>query len=251
VTAWLQPLRAALDAAPEPVTFFFRDDDAGWRDDRLEALLDVFATYAVPIDLAAIPRDMTPNLAAALVARADGGQPVGIHQHGYAHRNHQVEGRKCEFGTERPAAAQRHDIADGQRVLRDLLGPALEPMFTPPWNRCTEATGACLVELGIGVLSRDRTATPLGIEGLRELPVQVDWFAKRKGVPLGRDAVGRQLAARAAEPAPLGVMLHHAEMDTEDVTAMDELLDVICAHDRTRCLSMAAVVEATAAECAS
>ena len=28
------------------------------------------------------------------------------------------------------------------------------------------------------------------------------------------------------EPAPLGVMLHHAEMDTEDMTAMDELLDL-------------------------
>jgi hypothetical protein len=124
-------------------------------------------------------------------------------------------------------------------------------MFTPPWNRCTPATGAALVDLGIGVLSRDRTAEPLGLDGLRELPVQVDWFAKRKGVPLGRDAVGEQLAARAGEPAPLGVMLHHAEMDTEDLTAMDELLDVICAHDRARCLSMAAVLEETAAGCAS
>ena len=236
--------RQALDEAPAPVTFFFRDDDAGWRDDRLAELLDVFAAYAAPIDLAAIPRDLTPGLAAALVARADEGQPVGIHQHGYAHANHQTEGRKCEFGSERSFAAQREDIADGRRLLGDLLGPALQPMFTPPWNRCTEATGACLVELGIEVLSRDRTATPLALEGLRELPVQVDWFAKRKGVPLGREAVGEQLAARAAEPAPLGVMLHHAEMDTEDMTAMDQLLDVICAHDRARCVSMAAAVDA-------
>jgi hypothetical protein len=46
-------------------------------------------------------------------------------------------------------------------------------------------------------------------------------------------------------------MLHHAEMDTEDLTAMSELLDVICAHGRARCLSMAAVVEETTVECAS
>jgi hypothetical protein len=46
VSAWLAPLREALDAAPAPVTFFFRDDDAGWRDDRLEALLDVFSPSA-------------------------------------------------------------------------------------------------------------------------------------------------------------------------------------------------------------
>ncbi len=92
---------------------------------------------------------------------------------------------------------------------------------------------------------------PLGLDGLRELPVQVDWFAKRKGVPLGREAVGEQLAARAGEPAPVGVMLHHAEMDTEDMTAMDELLDTICAHERTRCLSMAAVLDAATVETAS
>ena len=101
------------------------------------------------------------------------------------------------------------------------------------------------------MLSRDRTAVPLGLDGLRELPIQVDWFAKRHGVALGRDAVGEQLGARAAEPASLGVMLHHAEMDMEDLTAMAELLDVICAHERTRCLSMAAVVEETTVEWAS
>jgi hypothetical protein len=46
-------------------------------------------------------------------------------------------------------------------------------------------------------------------------------------------------------------MLHHAEMDTEDLTAMSELLDLICAHERARCLSMAAVVEKTTLERAS
>jgi hypothetical protein len=251
VSAWLRPLRAALDAAPEPVTFFFRDDDAGWRDDRLMAMLDVFAARAVPIDLAAIPVDMTPALASALLERAERTQPLGLHQHGYAHRSHETEGRKCEFGPARPFAAQLADIGAGRRRLHELLGPSLEPAFTPPWNRCTEATGAALVELGIAVLSRDRTAVALDLDGLRELPVQVDWLAKRKGVALARDAVGEQLAARAIEPAPLGVMLHHAEMDAADLTAVSELLDLICAHERARCLSMAAVLQETTLECAS
>src|SRR3954469_4593705 len=251
MTAWLDPLRAALDAAPEPVTVFFRDDDAGWHDDRLHTLLDVFARRGVPIDLAAIPVAMTPALAASLLTRAERTQPLGLHQHGYAHVSHETEGRRCEFGPARSGAEQLHDIGAARRRLLDLLGPALQPIFTPPWNRCTADTGAALVELGVDVLSRDRTALALDVDGLRELPVQVDWFAKRKGVPLGRDAVGEQLAARAGEPAPLGVMLHHAEMDTEDLTAMSELLDVICAHERARCLSMAAVVEETTVECAS
>jgi hypothetical protein len=251
VSAWLRPLREALDAAPAPVTFFFRDDDAGWSDDRLERLLDVFAKYAVPIDLAAIPLAMTPALAGSLVGRIEGGQPVAIHQHGYAHLNHQAAGRRCEFGSDRTYDEELDDIAAGRHVLRALVGATLEPLFTPPWNRCTANTGVALVDLGFVALSRDRTAVPLALAGLRELPVQVDWLAKRKGVALGRDTVGEQLAARAAEHAPLGVMLHHAEMDTEDMAAMDELLDTVCAHERTRCLSMAAVLDATAVETAS
>ena len=251
MSAWLDPLRAALDAAPEPVTFFFRDDDAGWRDDRLMELLDLFAVRALPIDVAAIPLDVTPRLARELHARAEQTQLVGIHQHGYAHVSHEVEGRRCEFGESRRAEAQREDIRAGRERLRELFGPVLQSMFTPPWNRCTAQTGACLVELGVEVLSRDRTAEALGLEGLRELPVQVDWFAKRKGRRLGRPAVGEQLAARATEPAPLGVMLHHAEMVTEDMKALAELLDLICAHGRARCLSMAAVLEEAAVGSAS
>jgi hypothetical protein len=248
--AWLRPLEAALDAAPAPVTIFFRDDDAGWADARLMTLLDVFARREVPIDLAAIPVAVTPPLARTLLARAER-QPLGLHQHGYLHVSHEVEGRRCEFGQNRPAAAQRADIAAGRRRLEQLFGDALEPVFTPPWNRCTAATGACLLEVGIGVLSRDRTAAALELDGLAELPVQVDWFAKRKGVPLGRAAVGEQLAARAAEPAPLGVMLHHAEMEDEDMAAVGDLLDLACAHENARCLAMAAVLEETTMECAS
>jgi hypothetical protein len=244
MTAWLDPLREALDEAPTPVTFFFRDDDAGWRDDRLATLLDVFTERGVPIDLAAIPLDMTPELAGALGARAGETGLVGIHQHGYAHANHEAEGRRCEFGPSRPDGAQLRDIGDGRRRLRELLGPVLQPIFTPPWNRCTAATGACLVELGVEVLSRDRTAGALALPGLAELPVQVDWFAKRRGKRLSRAAVGELLGARASEPAPLGVMLHHAVMDLEDMAAVGELLDLVAAHDRTRCLSMAAVLEA-------
>jgi predicted deacetylase len=241
VSAWLEPLRAALDRAPEPVTVFFRDDDAGWRDDRLRTLLDLFAARDVPIDLAAIPLDATPALAAELCARADAGL-VGVHQHGFAHVNHEREGRKCEFGPSRDAEAQLGDIRAGRERLGALFGAALQPMFTPPWNRCTADTGAALLELGVGVLSRDRTAVPLALPGLAELPVQVDWFAKRKGERLGRAAVGEQLGARAAEPAPLGVMLHHAEMEDEDMAATAELLDLVSAHGSARCLSMAALL---------
>jgi hypothetical protein len=85
---WLKPFRAALDGAAEPVCFFIRDDDAGWENDRLRALLDLTERHALPIDPAVIPRRLTPSLAAELRTRAASDPPVGLHQHGLAHVNH-------------------------------------------------------------------------------------------------------------------------------------------------------------------
>ena len=55
MNCWLSPVVAALAhherrALPCPV--FFRDDDAGWDDAALYALLDVFETSGVAVDVA-------------------------------------------------------------------------------------------------------------------------------------------------------------------------------------------------------
>ncbi len=109
---WLDPVTAALDAAPSPVPVFFRDDDAGWGDDRLCALLDRFEARALPIDVAAIPRALGPAIARELAARG-----VSVHQHGFAHANHEPEGRKYEFGPSRSREVQRRDIEAGRELL--------------------------------------------------------------------------------------------------------------------------------------
>lgn len=228
---WLDPLRRALDAAPTPVDLFFRDDDAGWDDDRLFALLDLFAGHETPIDLAVIPDALTPRLADRLLGRGGG---VGLHQHGFAHVNHEPEGRKCEFGASRSKGLQRRDIEEGRRRLAELLGPAVRPVFTPPWNRCTHATGECLVELGFRAISRDATAAPLGVAGLDEVPIRVDWLARRKGVRLGREEIGERLAAEVGSAAPVGIMLHHAEMDDGERRAAAELLALLGGHPSAR-----------------
>src|SRR3954449_1362264 len=92
---WLEPLRAALDAAPAPVTFFFRDDDAGWDDVRLEAMLAVIGARELACDLAVIPRAVEPGSAEMLArATAAWGGRLGLHQHGLAHTDHEREGKK-------------------------------------------------------------------------------------------------------------------------------------------------------------
>jgi predicted deacetylase len=231
VGTWLDPLRAALDEAPHPARFFFRDDDAGWNDERLFALLDIFANHGMPIDLAVIPSAVTPRMAEALSRRMmSGAERIRIHQHGFAHINHEPAGRKCEFGSARGYALQRADIEEGKARLSEFFGPLVDPIFTPPWNRCTNVTGRCLVELGFRVLSRESNATPLEIAGLQELPIHQDWFAHRKGVRLSREQWANSLGDKVKLQTPVGVMFHHAVMDSEDMRATAELVSVLAGH---------------------
>ena len=227
---WLDPVGRGLDQAGAPVTVFFRDDDAGWAHERLETLLDVFARHRAPIDLAVIPEALDTMHANWLrTRRAATGGLVGLHQHGLSHRNHEAEGRKCEFGPSRPPAVQREDIERGRRLLTGLLGSDLDPIFTPPWNRCTPDTGAVLAELEL-VLSRDATAAPLGIAALRELPIAIDWFAHRKGERIARAELGERIAERLTAPGPVGIMLHHAVMEHEDMSGTEELVVLLAGH---------------------
>jgi hypothetical protein len=225
---WLDPVAAALDAAPAPVPVFFRDDDAGWRDDRLRALLERFEAHGLPLDVAAIPQALGPGMARELQQR-----DVAVHQHGLAHVNHEPDGRRYEFGPSRPADVQRADIEAGRTLLAERLGGTVEPIFTPPWNRCTRDTGVCLAELGFAVLSRESRAEPLGVPGLRELSVSLDWSR------LAPEAFARGFAAATA---PVGVMFHHAEMDDYDLERADELLALVAGHERALARPMMEIV---------
>ena len=231
------PLLAALDALPghaAPVRFFIRDDDAGWADERLHALLDCTAQAGVPIDLAAIPQAVQPSLAAALHQRIDAGQQIGLHQHGLAHTNHEPEGRKCEFGAARNAAQRRDDLASGRARLQALFGSRLDDIFTPPWNRCTADTPALLAGLGVTALSRDRGATPQ--HDLAELPVDVDWCKQVRLADGDIDAAGQQasmaLAALVQPGAIIGLMLHHAVMADAELAWLAAALPRWAAHGR-------------------
>ena len=242
--AWLGPLRQELDSARRPVTFFFRDDDAGWRDDRLRDLLELFARLDLPLDLAVIPAALGEGMATELRRRAELAEGrLGVHQHGLGHLNHEPNGsRKCEFGPARERAEQLRDIAAGKALLARLLGPAVDPIFTPPWNRCTDITAKYLSELGFELLSREARAEPLAVSGLRELPVHVDWLKRRDGRRLPRAGVARIAAAAVKRGGPVGVMLHHAAMDEGERAAAWELLALLAGHDGARCVPMRVAV---------
>src|SRR6185503_15835647 len=216
-TSWLDPLRKSMDEAHVPISFFFRNDDVGWEDTRLFELLELFAQYEVPIDLAIIPRSISRETAARLRKLvAERPRHISVHQHGYAHVNHEQMGRKCEFGESRSLERQYADIAAGRVLLSDLLGPITDSIFTPPWNRCTAFTAACLQSAGFTLLSRDITAKELDIADLMELPVSIDWFGHRKQVRLTPNEIGDALSAAVSSRTPVGVMLHHALVDDDE-----------------------------------
>ena len=124
----------------------------------------------------------------------------------------------------------------GRERLAELLGGGVDPIFTPPWNRCTADTGRCVAELGFLALSREASAAPLGVAGLRELPVRVDW------VRLSVDELAVRLADAFACGAPAGVMFHHAVMERADMQRAGELLSLVADHPRARPAGMAALV---------
>ncbi|RKQ91024.1 polysaccharide deacetylase [Solirubrobacter pauli] len=217
-------LSQALDAT-EGVEVFFRDDDAGWEDARLLELVGRFAEHGLPVDLAVIPAELDEPLAQRLRE-----SHAGLHQHGYAHTNHQLEGRKCEFGPARDRAAQHADIERGQARLQALLGDRLDPFFTPPWNRCTRDTAEVLVELDFVLLSREHKAEPFG--RLPELPVHLD-VAR-----LSPDQLDERFAAQVREGGPVGVMFHHGVMEPDDMARASELLELLANHPHVTARSM-------------
>lgn len=228
---WLDSLRVALDSQSSLVPTFFRDDDAGWNDDELRWMLDEFNRWTVPIHLAVIPAAVTPRLVKMLQQRIPSAG-IHLHQHGSSHTNHESIGRKCEFGASRKYRLQFDDLQYGQRRLLHEFGDRIEPLFTPPWNRCTLDTGRALLELGFTTLSRDHTAAPLGLPGLSEVAVNVDWFASSHGRRIGFEPLGARMAHLVTSGEPLGVMLHHGVTAAEDRVRLSELLQLFTHHPK-------------------
>lgn len=241
---WLDPVRAALTEAPAPVRLFVRDDDAGRAELQLERLLDVFEAHEAPLDLAIIPAILRPEAAEALLRRRARWPSLNFHQHGYAHVNHETEGRKCEFGAARGVLRQQADIRMGRDRLAALLGPT-DPIFTPPWNRCTQDTVSALEREGFQVLSREAKASPLAMHVLYDLPVCVDWRRGRGGIRQSPTGAAAALATRlrGANGGVLGLMLHHEVLETEDFSLLGELLALLKASPIVRLGAMMSILE--------
>ena len=199
---------------------WWRDDDAISPTPALDRLATLSVETGVPVHLAIIPRDATPDLAGNL---NDAFVPV---VHGWAHANNAPEGqKKAEFGKGRPLAQAEADLHAGVNRMRALFGARLAPMFVPPWNRLDDGLLPALQSLGYAAVSTylpRQACEP--VPGLEQVNTHIDpifWRGTRGLVP-PETLVGQTVTllrdrreGRADNAEPLGYLTHHLVHDAD------------------------------------
>lgn len=249
MSAW-RDLGAELDAwraAGRSATLWWRDDDAAKPEPALDRLLELRRTLDVPLCLAVIPAAAQATLAEALAAEPG----ASVASHGYAHVNHAgTQGRKAEFGPERPLADMIGELKAGHERIGALFGAAARPILVPPWNRIAPALVPKLPEAGFRGLSTVEARTPLEANaGLVQVNIHADLIDWRgSGGFLGAEAtlarIVAHLAARRSGSAdadePTGLLSHHLVHDEKAWDFLATYLERTRAHRAVRWLSAAA-----------
>ncbi|MCB2166058.1 MAG: polysaccharide deacetylase family protein [Deltaproteobacteria bacterium] len=229
---WADQLHAccqrANDVSSDPTAVFFRADDIAVPGRQFQRLMEIFTRNEVPLGLAVVPAWLTPPRWQALSGMGASRPDLWCwHQHGWRHRNHEPLGKKQEFGPFRSADALRTDLDRGRRRLNAIMGAAFSPLFTPPWNRCSEITLALLQEMGYDAVSRSRSSQPPAPSGLPDHAVDVDLHTDRaSSAANGWQRLISQLEKRLRQPR-CGIMIHHQRMNDAAFCFLDTLLSIL------------------------
>jgi hypothetical protein len=124
------------------------------------------------------------------------------------------------------------DLRRGKDRLEEILGNEFFPVFTPPWNRCSDATLTALVRLNFRAVSRSCGARPSAPPNLPEFPVQVDLHTRKESVGADPwDAMLGELQEGVADGC-CGIMLHHRRMDDGAFEFLERLLPILVKNPR-------------------
>ncbi len=234
-----EELRQTLDqlrTTQRTVNIFFRDDDVDVDEETLWRLLKPFLFRGVPINLEIIPGTLT-NSTAKLLREHQRSYPklIELNQHGWMHTNHEIEGRKCEFGVSRNFTQQFNDIANGKQKLDECFGDQWHPVFTPPWNRYTKDTLHALDELGFKVFSKDHSNQQISDYGFTEISTTLDVYRwKPQAAMKPPSTIVNELRLQIFELETVGILLHHKVMDAAAFSFLDALLDELHRHPVVR-----------------
>lgn len=215
-----------LARSPAGTELFFRADDIGVPGDNCRKMLEMFRRHRVPLHLAVTPAWLTQSRWATLQEWAGNDDLWCWHQHGWRHVNHQLTGKKGEFGTDRSRQAKRADLIKGRTKLESIMGDAFQPVFTPPWNRFDAETGELLHELGYRAVSRSvGEMKKVGLpEGLPDVAINVDLHTRSETDPAkGLAALVAEFES-AVDSGRVGVMLHHQRMNGAAFDFLERML---------------------------
>lgn len=207
---------------------FFRADDIGIPSQTFEQLITCFQKHRLPLCLATVPAWLTePRLNQLRSLTGTNSAQWCWHQHGRLHRNFEPAGKKQEFGPTRKKSAVKTSLARGRQRLESLLNLDLQPIFTPPWNRCSSDTLQTLADLGFKAVSRSRGARPETLPHLPDFQVNVDLHTRKETDPgLGLKNLVTEMEQGLASGL-CGIMIHHQRMNKNALELLDILLGLI------------------------
>ena len=212
---------------------FFRADDIAAPGNQFFRLIKLFSHYNVPLCLAVVPAWLTRPRWLAL--KSVGKKDASLwcwHQHGWRHINHEITGKKQEFGATRSRSDLEHDIGCGKQRLENLLGSVFYPAFTPPWNRCDQKTLDLLKKMDYAAISRSRGSKPPPPEGLLNVDVNVDLHTRKEKRPMaGLDNLFNELQ-QAIASGRCGIMIHHQRMNQAAFDFLEILLNALVRDKR-------------------
>ena len=210
---------------------FFRADDVAAPGRNFAKLMDIFRRHRVPLCLAVVPAWLTGKRWQYLKGLGANESSLWCwHQHGWRHANHEVTGKKQEFGEARSTAQIIRDLTRGKRRLENIMTGAFYPVFTPPWNRCSARTLQALKKLGYEAVSRSSGGKPPSPAGLPDICVNVDLHTRREKNPAAgwQNLLGE--LEQAAATGFCGIMIHHQLMNDAAFDFLEILLKAFTSH---------------------
>jgi hypothetical protein len=220
-------------ADPDSGRIFFRADDVAVPGKRFVRMMELFSRNRVPLSLAVIPARLT-SVRWQYLKGFEKKNPSRWcwHQHGWRHVNHETKGKKQEFGEVRTPPEIRQDLIRGQQRLKQLMGKDFFPVFTPPWNRCSDHTLQVLQELGFVAVSRSRGSKPQSLANLPDFSVSVDLHTRKEKDPAaGLDNLVKEFK-QAAGSGDCGIMIHHQMMNEAAFDFLAALLRMLVKRKR-------------------
>ena len=217
--------------AKNPGYIFLRDDDVAVPGRQFAQLMQLFSQLQVPLNLAIVPAWLTRvRWQSIMPPRQSAADLWCWHQHGWRHKNHEIRGKKQEFGPRRSDTAIEHDISQGRRSLENLIGECFFPVFTPQWNRCDQRTLRLLEKRGYVAVSRSQDPNLSMFKGLPDFCVNVDLHTRKERTSAAGWIIFFKELKKAISSGLFGIMIHHNRMNAAAFDFLESLLKMFGAH---------------------